>query len=213
VGSLRVVADGFGNVEKRIDHDSFGNITNDTDPSFETPFGFAGGLHDRETGLVRFGFRDYDPDVGRWTAKDPILFAGGDVDLYGYCLSDPVNWVDPDGLILEATPFELLGTYGYYTAGGFLLGEGGTMAGVGLRMLGAGVVSGNPTACAGGVVLTTVGVAKGAVGILSIREGYRQQVQLGKQNDSSVPDGIYLKKQYERYLKGFKSVKDVEQVP
>jgi RHS repeat-associated protein len=54
-------------------------------------------LHDRDTGLVRFGFRDYDPNTGRWTAKDPIGFAGGDVDLYGYCLNDPINWVDPHG--------------------------------------------------------------------------------------------------------------------
>jgi RHS repeat-associated protein len=99
VGSLRVVADASGNVVKRIDYDSFGNIIEDTDPSFEVPFGFAGGLHDRDAGLVRFGVRDYDPDVGRWTAKDPIFFAGGDTDLYGYVLSDPVNWVDPDGLI------------------------------------------------------------------------------------------------------------------
>jgi RHS repeat-associated protein len=58
----------------------------------------AGGLHDRDTGLVRFGYRDYDPDVGRWTAKDPILFSGGDTDLYGYCLNDPINAIDPFGL-------------------------------------------------------------------------------------------------------------------
>jgi RHS repeat-associated protein len=61
-------------------------------------------LHDRDTGLVRFGFRDYDPDTSRWTAKDPIGFAGGNVDLYGYCLNDPVNWIDPSGLRL--TPSE-----------------------------------------------------------------------------------------------------------
>jgi RHS repeat-associated protein len=59
-------------------------------------------LHDRDTGLVHFGFRDYDPDVGRWTAKDPILFAGGSIDLYGYGLNDPINWVDPLGLRLSA---------------------------------------------------------------------------------------------------------------
>ena len=100
VGSLRVVADASGNVVKRIDYDSFGNIINDTDPSFTIPFGFAGGLHDRNTGLVRFGYRDYDPDIGRWTAKDPILFGGGYVDLYGYCLNDPVNFVDPTGEIV-----------------------------------------------------------------------------------------------------------------
>jgi uncharacterized protein RhaS with RHS repeats len=47
---------------------------------------------------VRFGFSDYDLDIGRWTAKDPVGFAGGDTDLYGYCLNDPVNLVDPFGL-------------------------------------------------------------------------------------------------------------------
>ncbi|MFH1148152.1 MAG: RHS repeat-associated core domain-containing protein [Pseudomonadota bacterium] len=99
IGSLRVVANVSGTVVKRIDYDSFGNISHDTNPSFEIPFGFAGGLHDRDTGLVRFGHRDYDPDVSRWTAKDPIFFAGGDTDLYGYCLNNPINLIDPNGLI------------------------------------------------------------------------------------------------------------------
>ncbi len=99
VGSLRVVADASGNVVKIIEYDSFGNIINDTNPSFTIPFGFAGGLHDRDTNLVRFGFRDCDPDIGRWTAKDPILFIAGDTDLYGYCLNDPVNFIDPWGWI------------------------------------------------------------------------------------------------------------------
>ncbi|GBC59969.1 hypothetical protein DENIS_0911 [Desulfonema ishimotonii] len=98
VGSLRAVTDASGNLVKRIEYDTFGNILTDSDPLFEVPFGFAGGLHDRDTGLIRFGYRDYDPDTGRWTAKDPILFAGGDTDLYGYCVNDPVNWIDPLGL-------------------------------------------------------------------------------------------------------------------
>jgi RHS repeat-associated protein len=98
VGSLRLVADGSGNVVKRISYDSFGNIIEDTNPSLKMPFGFAGGLHDRDTGLVRFGYRDYDPEVGRWTAKDPIGFAGGDMDVYGHVLNNPVNLIDPEGL-------------------------------------------------------------------------------------------------------------------
>jgi RHS repeat-associated protein len=40
------------------------------------PFGFAGGLYDADTGLVRFGARDYEAAIGRWTSKDPILFEG-----------------------------------------------------------------------------------------------------------------------------------------
>ncbi len=52
---------------------------------------------------MRFGARDYDAEVGRWTAVDPILFAGGDTNLYGYVLNDPVNWSDPTGELAPAT--------------------------------------------------------------------------------------------------------------
>jgi RHS repeat-associated protein len=99
VGSLRLVSDASGAVVKRVDYDSFGNILSDSNPGFMVPFGFAGGLHDPQTGLVRFGYRDYDPDTGRWTAKDPIFFAGGDTDLFGYCFL-----VDPDGRFAIALP-------------------------------------------------------------------------------------------------------------
>jgi RHS repeat-associated protein len=77
--------------------DEFGRVLGDTNPGFQ-PFGFAGGLYDRHTGLVRFGARDYDGEVGRWTAKDPIGFEGSDNNLYGYALNDTVNFIDPDGL-------------------------------------------------------------------------------------------------------------------
>lgn len=66
-------------------------------PGFQ-PFGFAGGLYDRDTGLVRFGARDYDPEIGRWTVKDPIDFAGGNSNLYGYTLNDPIQLIDLNGL-------------------------------------------------------------------------------------------------------------------
>ena len=98
VGTLRAVTDASGNAVKRIGYDTFGNVISDSNTAFAVPFGFAGGLYDADTGLIRFGYRDYDPDTGRWTAKDPIRFAGGDTDLYGYCLGDPVNGIDPKGL-------------------------------------------------------------------------------------------------------------------
>jgi len=108
------------NMIKSIQYDSFGNILADTNPSFTIPFGFAGGLHDWDTGLVRFGYRDYDPEVGRWTAKDPIGFDGGDTDLYGYVLDDPVNLVDPQGLwiaqVVGATLGGGLNAYNNYAA-------------------------------------------------------------------------------------------------
>jgi RHS repeat-associated protein len=48
---------------------------------------------------VRFGARDYDPISGRWTAKDPIRFGGGQANLYSYVRQDPVNLIDPSGLV------------------------------------------------------------------------------------------------------------------
>ncbi|GAX61501.1 Rhs family protein [Candidatus Scalindua japonica] len=100
LGSPRIIADTTtGQIVQLIEYDEFGIILSDTNPGFQ-PFGFAGGIYDQDTGLVRFGARDYDPETGRWTAKDPILFAGGDTNLYGYVFSDPVNFVDPDGRII-----------------------------------------------------------------------------------------------------------------
>ena len=98
VGTLRAVTDKNHNIIKEITYDTFGNILNDTNPNFKIPFGFAGGLQDSDTGLVHFGYREYDPQIGKWTAKDPIDFSGGDSNLYGYVLEDPVNLVDPEGL-------------------------------------------------------------------------------------------------------------------
>jgi RHS repeat-associated protein len=85
-----------GTVVEEIDYDEFGVVTNDTVPG-TIAFGFAGGLYDFDTGLVRFGARDYDASVGRWTSKDPIRFDGGSFNLYGYVINDPVNLRDPAG--------------------------------------------------------------------------------------------------------------------
>lgn len=39
----------------------------------------------------------YDPEVGRWTSKDPIFFGGGQSNLYVYVNGDPINYIDPTG--------------------------------------------------------------------------------------------------------------------
>ena len=72
----------------------------DTTPGFQC-FGFGGGLWDAETALLHFGSREYMPRVGRWIRKDPIGFDSGDANLYAYVSNDPVNAVDPSGLVAE----------------------------------------------------------------------------------------------------------------
>lgn len=97
LGSPRLVVDSItGAILQRMDYDEFGNVILDTNPGFQ-PFGFAGGIYDRDTGLVRHGARDYDPETGRWTAKDPIGFRGLDFNFYGYVFNDPINGLDLDG--------------------------------------------------------------------------------------------------------------------
>jgi RHS repeat-associated protein len=99
LGSVRVVVNiADGAIAQKIGYDEFGNIIQDTAPGFQ-PFGFAGGLYDNQTKLVRFGARDYDAEIGRWTSKDPIGFNGKQANLYGYTFNDPINWIDPSGLV------------------------------------------------------------------------------------------------------------------
>ncbi len=104
--TYRVVSDQLGspryvvNVANSADvpftasYTSFGEVTG-TGLDW-MPVGFAGGIYDAETGLIRFGARDYDGAVGRWLSKDPTRFAGG-ASLYAYAANDPPNTVDVDG--------------------------------------------------------------------------------------------------------------------
>ncbi|MEZ0391293.1 MAG: PKD domain-containing protein [Pseudobdellovibrionaceae bacterium] len=104
LGSIRLVVNtASGQIIQQADYDEFGIQVMNTNPGLH-PFGFAGGIYDSDTSLVRFGARDYDPQIGRWTSKDPILFGGGDSNLYGYILNDPLNWIDPSGTTGMRTP-------------------------------------------------------------------------------------------------------------
>jgi RHS repeat-associated protein len=95
-----------GSVIQAIEYDAFGRVTSDSNPGWQ-PFGFAGGMYESATGLVRFGARDYLAEAGRWTAKDPIGFAAGQGGLYSYVAGDPINNYDPNGLLVIPLPLPL----------------------------------------------------------------------------------------------------------
>jgi RHS repeat-associated protein len=188
LGSVRLVVKvSDGSVAQRIDYDEWGVVANDTNPGLQ-PFGFAGGLYDADTGLVRFGARDYDAETGRWTSKDGILFYGRDANLYVYVANDPINWRDPSGRIgvwgavAGGVVGGLAGAIGTWAAGGACVSAGdiALSAAVGLvggaiggffepgagvsAGLGAGFGAASSALTGGGVWSTVLGGAAGAAG-------------------------------------------------
>jgi len=100
--------DGSGNVHALLDvntqivasyrHDTFGKPATKTG-TLSQPFQFSTKRYDAGVGLNYYGYRFYAPALGRWMNRDPLGKAGG-VNLYGFVLNNPVNWVDPWGLLV-----------------------------------------------------------------------------------------------------------------
>ena len=63
--------------------------------------GWAGALTLPEIGMVHLRARTYAPNLGRFIQPDPIGTAGG-INLYAYADGDPVNNIDPLGLMSES---------------------------------------------------------------------------------------------------------------
>ncbi|MCL6613428.1 MAG: RHS repeat protein [Firmicutes bacterium] len=145
LGSPKLVVNtATGQIVQRMDYDEFGNVVLDTNPGFQ-PFGFAGGLCDKDTRLVRFRTRDYDAETGRWFIKDPLRFAAGDTNIYNYTFNNPINLVDPDGLTTVGIGFSGQAAWGKGVTGSILVvfdGKGN----IGLAIAGGGG-GGSPSAC------------------------------------------------------------------
>jgi RHS repeat-associated protein len=124
----------------------------DSNPGFQ-PFGFAGGLNDRDTRLTRFGARDYEAATGRWNSKEPGRFIGKDPNLYGYTFNDPVNQIDQNGLwsisISGGSGFGGGITFGSDQFGPFVEFTAGFGAGFGATFNPWGKFSGNGNPCGG----------------------------------------------------------------
>ncbi len=84
------------------EYDAFGRIIlqSSGDYSDDNPFRFSTKYTDDETGLVYYGHRYYEPDLGRFINRDPIEEDGG-LNLYGFVGNDPVNFHDYLGMILS----------------------------------------------------------------------------------------------------------------
>ena len=191
--TYRVIADHLGTprllvnvasgaVAHRLDLDEWGNVTSENGDTTLHPFGFAGGVWDRETALVRFGARDYDAETGRWTARDPIGLAAGDTNLYAYAGNNPLNLRDPNGLWIVQAAGAAVGAgfnmYDTWKAGGSagdiaIAGAVGAVTGA-LSTLGAGwgnVALGALTSMTNKVAMNAISSGAGCSGGGSLADG------------------------------------------
>jgi RHS repeat-associated protein len=98
LGSVTELTDSTGNVVKTYDYKGFGEIHTQTGTVVQ-PFAFTSREFDSESGLYFYRGRYYDPKAGRFINRDPIGFAGGDVNLFRYVQNNPVNNIDPFSLV------------------------------------------------------------------------------------------------------------------
>ncbi|WP_141675273.1 RHS repeat domain-containing protein, partial [Gilliamella sp. Nev3-1] len=104
LGTPIALTGSLGDTLYECQYNAYGQIINETyhqddiDSLPNNPLRFQGQYYDEETGLHYNLNRYYDPFTGRYITQDPIKLMGG-WNYYQYVNSDPVQWVDPLGLI------------------------------------------------------------------------------------------------------------------
>jgi RHS repeat-associated protein len=101
LGSTVALADGSGAVATEYSYEPFGTATA-SGTSSGNELGYTA-REDDGAGVYYYRARYYHPGLQRFISEDPIDWAGGDTNLYAYVTSDPVNMVDPLGLVLDVS--------------------------------------------------------------------------------------------------------------
>ncbi len=95
LGSTRLVASENGEITEEIQYEPFGEQIN----AAEERYTYNGKERD-ETGLYYYGARYYDPTVGRFISRDPLIGekeSPQTLNRYVYCLNNPLTYTDPAG--------------------------------------------------------------------------------------------------------------------
>ncbi|OCG40160.1 hypothetical protein A9G29_01065 [Gilliamella sp. Fer2-1] len=112
LGTPIALTGSLGDTLYECQYNAYGQIINETyhqddiDSLPDNPLRFQGQYYDEETGLHYNLNRYYDPFTGRYITQDPLGIQGG-LNSYQYVNGDPINWIDPLGLIkVENNGFE-----------------------------------------------------------------------------------------------------------
>lgn len=99
LGSIRQIIDTSANVVKYYTYESFGEVLEE-DGALSNNMIFTGQYFDAEIDQYYLRARQYDPHIGRFTARDPIdgqFKQPLTLHKYLYCINDPINGIDPKG--------------------------------------------------------------------------------------------------------------------
>ena len=94
-GNTVTLTDANGATVSKCDYSAYGNRTS-IKSYINTPFKYCGEYQDNESGMVYLRNRYYKINEGRFTQEDP---AKDGLNWYAYCGNNPVNFVDPSGLV------------------------------------------------------------------------------------------------------------------
>ncbi len=111
LGNTRVVADEDGSAKEQNEYYPFG--LNYTATTYQ-PYKYNGKELDTKGGLnwYDYGARHYDAALGRFLTVDPLAEKMMLWSPYGYCLNNPIKYVDKDGEVPFIVPFLVKGLIG-----------------------------------------------------------------------------------------------------
>ncbi|WZV04053.1 RHS repeat-associated core domain-containing protein [Lentisphaerota bacterium WC36G] len=91
-----------GSVANLYDYSPFGQLSKNTE-TVANVFKFSSEYAEKETGLIYYNYRYYNPTVGKWTKRDPIEEQGG-LNVYAFVDNDSVIYTDSLGLHFTSDP-------------------------------------------------------------------------------------------------------------